>query len=146
VSRRFLDPIARIESRIERIPIAGCWIYLGCMGSKTGYGALSVNGREMMAHRASYLAYRGPIPNGLCVLHRCDVRSCVNPEHLFLGTKRDNTQDMMAKGRRAPSPASLRTHCPKGHEYSGKNANGARICKICDSAANLRHRQRNRNV
>lgn len=56
----------------------------------------------MKAHRASWIAYRGEIPDNLWVLHRCDNRLCVNPEHLFLGTARDNTQDMIKKGRKAP--------------------------------------------
>lgn len=51
------------------------------------------------AHRASWLVHRGPIPKGMQVLHRCDVKTCVNPDHLWIGTQKDNIADMMAKGR-----------------------------------------------
>jgi HNH endonuclease len=64
--------------------------------NKAGYG---ICGRGL-AHRAAFETAFGPIPAGMCVLHRCDVRSCVNPEHLFLGTQADNVKDMDAKGRR----------------------------------------------
>jgi hypothetical protein len=68
--------------------------------SPFGYGRTFVRKRTRTnAHRMAWLLYRGPIPPGLCVLHRCDVPACVNPDHLFLGTPQDNVRDMMAKGR-----------------------------------------------
>lgn len=76
----------------------GCWIWQGAIKSN-GYGNVIVEGRTVLAHRRAWEQRHGPVPAGLCVLHHCDVRACVNPEHLFLGTKRDNTHDMMRKGR-----------------------------------------------
>lgn len=77
----------------------------------------------------------GPIPNGLFVLHKCDVRSCVNPDHLFLGTPKDNALDMVQKKRHR---ADKITHCPEGHPYSGENLwtskAGGRLCLICCAA------------
>ncbi len=64
-----------------------------------GYGQMEVDGRGARAHRVSYSIFVGPIPDGLWVLHRCDVRNCINPAHFFLGTRRDNINDMLAKGR-----------------------------------------------
>ena len=96
-------PRRPIKERIrERVTIneRGCWIWGGPF-SKDGYGAIGI-GRtgSKRAHRVSYEAFCGPIPDGLWVLHRCDTPACVNPDHLFVGTASDNTRDMLAKGRR----------------------------------------------
>ena len=68
-----------------------------------GYGHLACQRyfpkKMVLAHRFSWFLTHGTMPVGLCVLHRCDVRTCVNPDHLFLGTNRDNCDDMMRKGR-----------------------------------------------
>lgn len=76
----------------------GCHIW---QRSKTrhGYGTMTTEGYGWVAHRVAWTIKRGPIPKGMKVLHKCDNPSCVNPEHLFLGTSKDNTADMMAKGR-----------------------------------------------
>jgi len=94
----------RIIENILVNPDTGCWNWQkGCFDS--GYGALSVTKdgveRQVRAHRYAYEAFVGPIPAGLCVCHRCDVKNCCNPEHLFLGTNADNSRDMTEKGRQA---------------------------------------------
>lgn len=82
------------------IPVteSGCWIFTGKI-SPTGYGRFFTNGQQFAAHRASYESRFGKIPTGLHVLHKCDVTSCINPNHLFLGTNRDNVADRVKKGR-----------------------------------------------
>jgi hypothetical protein len=75
-----------------------CWLWTGCT-SDFGHGTIRVQGRLYRAHRVSWEIANGDISEGLCVLHRCDVPACVRPEHLFLGTKADNTADMMQKNR-----------------------------------------------
>src|SRR6516164_3033673 len=78
----------------------GCWKFSGS-NQPSGYRHLHVGGsRYRRAHRVSYEVHVGPVPQGLCVLHKCDNRWCVNPDHLFIGTFRDNALDMIAKGRR----------------------------------------------
>ena len=93
---------ATLAERIEHhsIPVTecGCWIWIGANNIRR-YGSLKFEGKNIKAHRASWLAYRGEIPNDLHVLHTCDIPECVNPDHLFLGTARDNMQDKENKKR-----------------------------------------------
>lgn len=74
-----------------------CWAWQ--LMTRNGYGALHYKDKLVIVHRFSYETFIGPIPTELNVLHRCDVRSCCNPEHLFLGTQKDNMQDMVSKDR-----------------------------------------------
>ena len=95
-------PLAeRFWAKVARGSTSECWLWLGGISS-TGYGSIKRSGgARITAHRASWELHRGPVPDGLWVLHRCDVRRCVNPAHLFLGTRLDNIRDMDAKGRRS---------------------------------------------
>ena len=86
----------RFWEKVRKGP--GCWLWVSAKKS-SGYGAFRFNGRARRANRVSWEIANGPIPPGLCVLHRCDVRACVRPSHLFLGTVKDNSDDMVAKGR-----------------------------------------------
>ena len=85
------------EDRIAYEPMSGCWLW--CYANTQGYGKIHDNGRPVRAHRYAWEKYRGPIPDGMWVLHKCDTPPCVNPDHLFLGTPQDNTQDALNKGR-----------------------------------------------
>jgi hypothetical protein len=79
-------------------PMSGCWLWVN-RTDKVGYGKFQRNGTQRLAHRVSWGLFRGEIPEGMWILHRCDNPSCVNPDHLFLGTVQDNHDDMRAKGR-----------------------------------------------
>lgn len=87
----------RFWTKVEIIPFHECWEWIAC--KRFGYGRFHTNGKSMSAHRISWQIHSGEIPKGLKVLHRCDNTSCVRPDHLFLGTQKDNVDDMCKKGR-----------------------------------------------
>jgi hypothetical protein len=78
--------------------LTACWHWRG-VTNQFGYGRFSYRGKTQVAHRLSYEAFVGPIPGGMSVLHKCDNPSCINPEHLWLGTYSDNRRDCLSKGR-----------------------------------------------
>jgi hypothetical protein len=92
---------ARLEARSIPEPNSGCWLWELSL-STSGYGNLSFGGIIVRAHRLAWWAYRGEIPDGKFVCHRCDIRVCCNPDHLFLGNNSDNMRDMVAKQRHKP--------------------------------------------
>lgn len=84
----------------------GCIVWMGAR-HPYGYGLMNLRGRMVRAHRAAYELHHGPIPPGLIVRHTCDNPPCVNPAHLVVGTKRDNTADMLERGRHKPHLENL---------------------------------------
>lgn len=94
-----------VLERLERLsipePNSGCWLWMGSL-SKFGYGQIMMpGGKPRRAHRVSYEAHKGPIPPGLDVRHTCDMRCCINPDHLLIGTRKQNMQDALDRGRTA---------------------------------------------
>lgn len=90
----------RFASKYIPEPNSGCWLWTGAL-FLTGYPQISPDWKKPNAygHRVSYEIHKGPIPAGMLVCHKCDVRSCVNPDHLYLGTHADNNRDMHIRGR-----------------------------------------------
>lgn len=93
-------PLATLEERflVQVDKSDGCWIWTGTIGSN-GYGLIKDNYRTRTAHRVSYELHKGPIPQGLMICHTCDVKACVNPEHLYAGDAFDNMRDKKERGR-----------------------------------------------
>jgi hypothetical protein len=79
-------------------PNTGCWLWVG-VTDRIGYGRFSIKQQSLVAHRISWKLFKGPLPEGLFILHHCDTPSCVNPNHLYAGTYKDNMQDMVRRGR-----------------------------------------------
>jgi hypothetical protein len=92
-----MNPTERFWVKVHKTE--GCWLWTGCASR---YGFISWEGRRnRLAHRVSWELHFGPVPGGLCVLHRCDTPLCVRPDHLFLGTVKDNAEDRNGKQRQA---------------------------------------------
>lgn len=92
-----MTEVERFMAKVMPEPNSGCWLWDGAVDSK-GYGAFRVGKRVIQAHRVA-MRLAGLELGDLHALHRCDVRTCVNPDHLFAGTNQDNVDDKMAKGR-----------------------------------------------
>jgi hypothetical protein len=124
-TRKMKPPAQRFFEGVVKTPT--CWIWT--RSTREGYGLIFVNGAQISTHRFSWELHHGPVPIGMCVLHKCDNRPCVNPDHLFLGTKKDNAVDMGRKGRNFVSPNFLKGRKPKfpeavEHEICQRRRNG----------------------
>jgi hypothetical protein len=104
-ARRVVAVEIRFWKKVDRTkgygPKGECWQWIGAKGGgKNNYGWFSHRSHRFTAHRFSYELHFGPIPQGLLVCHKCDNPPCVRPDHFFLGTHKDNAEDMVQKGRR----------------------------------------------
>lgn len=138
---------ARFFALTSAEPNTGCLLWTGAAWP-TGYGKFSIRGRLCRAHRVSWEIAHGPIPDGLLVRHDCDTPSCVNPDHLRLGTDAENSRDKVSRGRnRNPIADRERTatHCINGHEFNAANTSitrdGKRNCRVCDREQARRYRR-----
>lgn len=123
----FGRPITKeiIEERSRVVTETGCWIWIGRV-SGNGYGLLKRLNKSMSAHRASYEAFCGEISDGMNILHKCDTKTCVNPDHLYQGTHIQNMQDMKNRGR---------GYSAFGNEFAKRKINEEKALKIFNSTA-----------
>lgn len=122
---------AEIMERSTPEPNSGCWLWLGAIGAR-GYALATIEGRTLRVAREAWTAAHGSIPDGAFVCHRCDNPACVNPDHLFAGTPRDNARDMVNKGRWV-APPRLPRQPPKPCAECGRLAKPLRrlLCHAC---------------
>lgn len=107
----------------------GCWVWLGAK-DRDGYGRVMVDGRTMGAHRIAYEESHGPVPDGLVVMHSCDNPSCVNPDHLRVGTQAENIQDRDAKGRTYRKDSGISTSEPElGIRFAPEWVSGRQVAQ-----------------
>lgn len=129
---------ARFCEKFEINWETGCWEWQAA--TRFGYGVYRHEGRTRPAHRACYEILVGVVPTDLDLDHLCRVRNCVNPEHLEPVTRKENIHRGLAMVNGEYN--RVKTHCPKGHPYSGDNlyvaANGQRACRKCKAAASRR--------
>lgn len=116
--QRFRKDISDFWRNVHVVP-ESCWDWLACLDG-CGYGDWRRQGFRR-AHRFSWWLHNGPIPHNLWVLHKCDNPGCVRPDHLFLGTPKDNTRDMISKGREADQ---------KGEKHWGVKLNADKVREI----------------
>lgn len=131
-----VEPIVRFWSKVNKNgsiqshcpELGACWEWQGRINVR-GYGAFSIKGKTVQAHRFSWQLVNGAIPGDLWVLHKCDNRLCLNPDHLFLGTNSDNIRDAIAKGR-VVIPTPRKFHSDKTAFKRGEEVNLAKLTRV----------------
>lgn len=123
--------VERLKAKVK-ISDSGCWEWQGFVNPFTGYVDTSYRGKSIKAHRLMHGLVKGQVPQGMDCCHTCDNRKCINPDHLWIGTRKQNLLDASAKGR---IHCQKKTHCTRGHSYAEHGVRHGkdqwRQCRIC---------------
>lgn len=132
-----LSVAERIKANVV-VDASSCWVWQARLDAD-GYGHIQIQRRDRIAHRVSYEAFVGPIPEGLQIDHLCRVRACCNPEHLEAVTSRVNT----LRGKGVSALNAVKTHCLNGHPLSGENLmlRADRPVRNCRECSRVRFRR-----
>lgn len=116
------QPLAdKFWRRVTPLGDLPCWEWEGPRSGPNGYGLVKEGGKNLYAHRASWILCRGPTPDGMHVLHHCDNKPCVNPNRLYIGTLMDNSRDAKERGRTPTGERNGMNTCPWIRPYGDKN-------------------------
>jgi hypothetical protein len=145
--------LAELQRHISPCPNTGCWFWLGAV-KDNGYGSFHpTRGSAANVHRAAYQAVKGPVPAGLELDHTCRVRLCCNPDHLEPVTRQVNCKRsplLKAWAAQMAERQRAKTHCPRGHPYSGSNLHhrkdGGRNARACRACGREKARERRRAI
>lgn len=118
------EKLRYLDERSIPVPWSGCSMWIAGL-DKDGYGQASLRNKNIRAHRLSYLVNKGSIPEGMVVMHSCDVPCCINPDHLSIGSSYQNTRDKIEKGRNRVS---------SGNEHYMRKTPGMRAGDKCPTA------------
>lgn len=134
----------RFMDKISPEPNSGCWLWIAGVTTREGYGQFWDGNKIIYAHRFSYERVNGNIPEGLHIDHLCNVRCCVNPDHLEAVTLQENIKRRDDRGRQV-SHNKHKTHCIRGHLFDEKNTyvrndTGARMCRKCGKIRQRRYK------
>jgi hypothetical protein len=144
-----MDALTKAFARnVSPEPTSGCWLWSGRY-AEGGYGVIDMLRVPVLAHRFSWIIFRGPIPDSVLACHKCDNPACVNPDHMFLGSPKDNMQDCLTKGRFTPAVIKV---CKYGHPFNDENTYvtktgirvGHRSCRACGRRRTSKYQKRKR--
>lgn|SRR5208282_6156582 len=136
--------IKRFEKKFTK-DLFGCWEWKAACGGK-GYGYFSIKRKVRLAHRVSWTIYRGSIPDGLHIDHKCRNKACVNPDHLDPVSQAENNHRVLLRGYHG---SLVKTHCPRDHPYDETNTRwyqGRRFCRACAREQSKRWHNANRET